>query len=49
LRYIVGKDDKERFQRNLIRLAEKLFEINQEEGREELEKTLYTSDEQNPI
>jgi len=44
MRYIVEKDNKQKFQRNLIRLAEKLFEINQEEGTEELKKTLYTSD-----
>jgi len=36
-RYIVEKD-KQKFQRNLIRLAEKLFEINQEERTEELKK-----------
>jgi len=36
MRYIVEKDT-EKFQRNLIRLAETLFEINKEET-EELEK-----------
>jgi len=37
LRYIVKKVNKEKFQRNLIRLAETLFEINKEE-RTELKK-----------
>jgi len=47
LRYIVKKDNKENFQRNLTRSAEKLCEINREGGAEKLDKTLYTGDERN--
>jgi len=44
MRYIVKKYNKEKFQRNLIQLAEKnLCKINKESGTEELDKTLCTS------
>ena len=40
MRYIVKKDNKENFQRNLTQSVEKLCEINKEAGTEKLDKTL---------